>query len=63
MGPTAEMKTPRWGLEGSALEGTRMGLGESEFMGSGGAGAHVDPAHTPGRCPHRVSLYVLLPKV
>lgn len=26
------------------------------------AGVHLDWAHTPGRCPHRVSLQSLAPK-
>lgn len=27
------------------------------------ASVHLDWAHTPGRCPHRVSLHSLAPKV
>lgn len=33
------------------------------FQDGGGAGAHVGPARTPGRCPRWGSLYALSPKV
>lgn len=56
-----EDKARRWSQEnGSCSRQPRA----SGWDGSGAEGdVHLDWAHTPGRCPHQVSLENLVPKV